>query len=242
MGYVVSAFFRSFLIQSSWNFERMQSLGFFYSIAPAIRAINKKEDDLREASKRHLEFFNTNPYMAPAIIGATIRLEEDGASDEEIKGLKTSLMGAYGAVGDSLFWGSLRPLAAVIGVSIALKGFLWAPLAFLVIYNLPHIFVRGYGLFIGYRTGVGVVKAVKGLDIPGKVQKIKGVTLFLSGFLLSLLFSMVSYSGGWNSYVLVSIFLILSVFGFYWGLERGIRVELLAFLAVALSVVLGLFL
>ena len=237
MGYVVSAFFRSFLIQSSWSFERMQSLGFFYSISPAIKAINENEEDLKEAYKRHLEFFNTNPYMAPAIIGAAIKLEEQGASSEEIKELKNGLMGAYGAVGDSLFWGSLRPLAAIIGVAVALKGSLWAPIVFLTIYNLPHIFMRCYGLFKGYKMGVGVIGAIKELDILTKVQRIRGLILFLSGSIFSII---LSEGAGVNPYL--SAFLILSVFGFYFGLEKGIRVEMLAVIAVTVSVVLGLFL
>ncbi len=241
MGYLRSAFFRSFLIQSSWNFERMQSLGFFYSIAPAIRSIHKGKDDLVEAYKRHLDFFNTNPYMASAIIGATIKLEEQGASGEDIKGLKTGLMGAYGAVGDSLFWGALRPLAAVAGVTLALYGFMWAPLAFLVIYNLPHLFMRVYGMVKGYRMGVGIVTAIIMLDIPHKVQRIKEVTLFLSGVLVSALFY--ALTNWMKESVEVPLFAVavLSVPGFYWGIGRGMRVEILALLAVIVSVFLGLF-
>lgn len=240
MGYVRSAFFRSFLIQSSWNFERMQSLGFFYSINPAIKAIHKTEDNLKEASKRHLEFFNTNPYMAPAIIGAAIRLEESGASDEEIKGLKTALMGAYGAIGDSLFWGSLRPMAAITGVILALSGFLWAPIVFLVMYNLPHIFIRGYGMLAGYRMGVGIVSAIMLLNIPDKVQKIKQGIIFLAGVLLAVLLSSMT-SGNTLTYPWIFLIPPVSILGFYWGLEREVRVEFLAVLAVAVSVGLSLF-
>lgn len=235
MGYIGSAFFRSLLIQSSWNFERMQSLGFFYSIAPAIRAIHKTEG-LKEAAKRHLEFFNTNPYMAPAIIGATIKLEEEGASDGEIKDLKNGLMGAYGAVGDSLFWNSLRPFAAVLGVILAVKGLIWAPLVFLSVYNLPHLFIRTYGLVTGYRRGRGVVDALRKLDIPGKVQAIKGGTIFLAGALLSVVEHGMEYG------IRIWMLLILFVFVSYTGLERGIRVEILAGAAVAMSMILSLFL
>ena len=243
MGYISISFFRSFLIQSSWSFERMQSLGFFYSIVPAIRAIHKTEDKFKEACRRHLEFFNTNPYMAPAIIGASIRLEEDGASDEDIKGLKSALMGAYGALGDSLFWSSLRPLAAVCGVIFALLGFVWAPVVFLVVYNLPHIFIRGYGMIMGHRMGIGIVSTIILLDIPGKAQRIKRGILFLSGFLLSVLLFIVLGRGelGGN-HLWASSIVIFSVFGFYRGLEKGIRVEVLAVIAVVVSIVLGLFL
>lgn len=243
MDYISKAFFRSFLIQSSWSFERMQSLGFFYSVAPAIRAIHKTEDKFKEACRRHLEFFNTNPYMAPAIIGAIIRLEEDGASDDDIKGLKSALMGAYGALGDSLFWSSLRPLAAVSGVIFALLGFVWAPVVFLVIFNLPHIFIRGYGIIMGHKMGIGIVSTIMLLDIPGKAQSIKRGILFLSGSLLSVLLFIVSGRGEWGgNHLWVSLIVIFSVFGFYLGLEKGIRVEILAVIAVVVSMALGLFL
>lgn len=241
MGYIGRAFLRSFLIQSSWSFERMQTLGFLYSIAPAIRTIYKNKEGLKKAYRRHMEFFNTNPYMAPAIIGATIKMEEDGASDEDIRGLKVGLMGAYGAVGDSLFWGSLRPLAAVVGVVFALNASFWAPIVFLAIYNVPHIFIRSYGMLMGYRTGMGVVKSIKELDIPAKVQQIKSGILFAAGFILSLTISMVALMQKGMGGALISLIFIFSVFGFYWVLEKGIRVEWLAFLAVPVSLVLGLF-
>lgn len=243
MGYLSSAFFRSFLIQSSWSFERMQSLGFFYSVVPAIKAIHKTEDKLKEACRRHLEFFNTNPYMAPAIIGAIIKLEEDGASDDDIKGLKSALMGAYGALGDSLFWSSLRPLAAACAVISALLGFIWAPYTFLAIYNLPHLFIRGYGIVAGHKMGIGIVKSIVLLDIPGKVQRIKKAILFLSGFLLSvLLFIASEESDGGVNFILICSIVLFSVFGFYKGLEKGIRVEILAAIAAVMSMVIGLFL
>lgn len=243
MGYLARAFFRSFLIQASWSFERMQSLGFFYSVLPAIRAIHKTDEGFKDACKRHLEFFNTNPYMAGAIIGATIRMEEDGASVGEIKGLKNGLMGAYGALGDALFWSSLRPLAAVSSVIIALSGFIWAPAVFLIIYNLPHLFIRGYGIIIGHNEGIGVVRAVATLDLPKKAKWIKEGVLFLSGFLLSMLLFMISGRRDWSrSHLWLSLIIILSVYGFYMALEKGIRVEMLAVIAVVLSVVVGLYL
>lgn len=220
----------------------MQGLGFFYSVAPAIRSIYKGKDDLGDAYKRHLEFFNTNPYMAAAIIGATIRLEEEGAADEDIRGLKNGLMGAYGAVGDSLFWGALRPLAAIAGVTLALYGFMWAPLAFLIIYNLPHIFIRVYGLIKGYRMGTGIVNAIMMLDIPGKVRRIREATLFISGVLISAMLYPLAGEIKNGPDVIVFIVSVSSVFGFYRAIEKGIRVEFLAISAVILSTLLGLLL
>lgn len=53
-------FLRSNLLQGSWNFERMQALGFCYSMVPVIRRLYPENNDERkQAIKRHLEFFNT---------------------------------------------------------------------------------------------------------------------------------------------------------------------------------------
>ncbi|MEW6042584.1 MAG: PTS system mannose/fructose/sorbose family transporter subunit IID, partial [Elusimicrobiota bacterium] len=38
-------FFRSFLLQSVWNFERMQNVGFLFTVLPSLKKIypDKKE-------------------------------------------------------------------------------------------------------------------------------------------------------------------------------------------------------
>ncbi len=49
----------------SWNFERMQALGFCFSMVPAIRRLYPENNEARkQAIRRHLEFFNTQPFVA----------------------------------------------------------------------------------------------------------------------------------------------------------------------------------
>ncbi|MBE8378373.1 PTS system mannose/fructose/sorbose family transporter subunit IID, partial [Leptospira borgpetersenii serovar Hardjo-bovis] len=50
---------RSNLFQGSWNFERMQALGFCFSIVPAIRHLYPENHEARrQAIKRNMEFFH----------------------------------------------------------------------------------------------------------------------------------------------------------------------------------------
>ena len=57
--------FRGMLLQLSWNYERMQALGYCYTILPALKKLyNDDQEGLRKAVERNLEFFNTQPYMA----------------------------------------------------------------------------------------------------------------------------------------------------------------------------------
>ena len=121
-------FIRSNLFQGSWNFERMQALGFCFSMVPAIRRLYPENNDARkQAIKRHLEFFNTHPYVAAPVLGVTLAMEEQRANGAEIddgaiNGIKVGLMGPLAGVGDPIFWGTLRPITAALGASFALSG------------------------------------------------------------------------------------------------------------------------
>lgn len=109
-------FLRSNLFQGSWNFERMQALGFCFSMVPAIRRLYpENSEERKQAIKRHLEFFNTQPFVAAPILGVTLAMEEQRANgaeidDAAINGIKVGLMGPLAGVGDPIFWGTVRPV------------------------------------------------------------------------------------------------------------------------------------
>ena len=65
---------RSTFLQGSWNYERMQNLGWAYSLIPAIKKLYTKKEDQAAALERHMEFFNTHPYVAAPILGVTLAL------------------------------------------------------------------------------------------------------------------------------------------------------------------------
>lgn len=159
---------RSFFFLAVANYQRMQNVGFGYAMLPALRRLYRG-DALRAAMARHLQFFNSHPYMAGLVLGAAIRIEEDIArgdcTPERVTRFKTQMMGPLAAIGDSFFWTSLRPLGATIAIAGVLSGLLWAPLAFLLIYNLCHFAVRAYGLFAGYARAEQIVIDVNKLGL-----------------------------------------------------------------------------
>ena len=59
---LVNTWWRSTFLQASWNYERMQNVGWAFSLIPGIRRLYKSKEDRAAAMKRHLEFFNTHPY------------------------------------------------------------------------------------------------------------------------------------------------------------------------------------
>lgn len=150
-----SVFWRSFALQGAFNYERMQNVGYMYAMLPVIKKLYRNKEDQAAAITRHLEIFNTTPAVVPTIMGISAAMEEENANNpafdvQSINAVKASLMGPLAGIGDSIFWGTVRIIAAGIGVSIAKDGNLFGPLLFLVLYNLPNILVRIFGLKLGY--------------------------------------------------------------------------------------------
>lgn len=184
-------FLNSFFIQSAWSFEKMQGLGFAAAIAPAIKDIYKGADSASLALKRHMVLYNAHPYMASPILGAVIKMEEDVRDGKRAAGevafFKQSLMGPYGAIGDTFFWGSIRPLASIVGVLSALIWGFWGIVALLVVYNIFHIWMRWFGLRKGYKLGEDVVEYIKSLELPERALRIRAVSSGLLGILVAVL-------------------------------------------------------
>lgn len=146
---------RSLFVQSCWNFERLQNLGFALIVYPAAGA-----------SERHMGYFNTHPYFA-GLVAAAVAAEEGGPLDEGrfLDDLKRSLMSTLGSVGDSFFWAALRPLAALMAVLPALFGLAWAPLVLLIVYNGIHLSVRWWGIGAGLGYGCHVITLLEKLPL-----------------------------------------------------------------------------
>ncbi len=209
-------FLRSLLIQSSFNNRGLQNLGFCFSLLPLIR--NRQDpDEKKEVLERSLERFNTHPYLASAIVGAVLNLEGRGsvAASEEALKLKNMLAGPYAAIGDSFFWNTLRYFSSVFAVILALTGSFTAVLAFLLLFNVPHLYVRYRGYAEGLRQGKKSVEFIKALDLPGSGGRIRRVSLILTGILVSLilLYSVEGFESSWSwpGAVAVFAFMILSV-------------------------------
>ena len=92
-----SVFWRSFPLQASFNYERMQNVGFCYSLLPVLKRLYPEKKEASEALKRHLSFFNTTPQLVTFITGACIAMEEENKKSvdqfdiESIAALKAAL-------------------------------------------------------------------------------------------------------------------------------------------------------
>jgi len=152
-------FIRQFPLLGSMNFTRMEGLSYGWALAPMLKKIYAGDPHrYLEALKRNSQFFNTNQHLAPFIMGLTLSMEKENATNPafdtaSINGLKVALMGPFAGVGDSFFYGVLRIIATGIAIGLASQGNPLGPLLFLLIYNIPSYLLRYYGGVIGYRLG-----------------------------------------------------------------------------------------
>jgi len=184
-------YWRSTFLLGSFNFERMQAMGFCYTLMPAIRKVYRGDKAAEAAAlKRHLEFYNTHPWVSSVVFGVTAAMEEqkskgEDISEETITSVKVGLMGPLAGVGDPIFWGTARPVLAALGASLALNGSIVGPLLFFVGINLLRVLTRWYGIKFGYERGTEMVTEVGGGQLKKITQMAAIMGLFVMGALVS---------------------------------------------------------
>lgn len=179
---------RSTFLQGSWNYERMQNGGWAYSMIPALKKLYTTKEDRAAALKRHLEFFNTHPYLAAPILGVTLALEEDRANgapvdDVAINGVKVGMMGPLAGVGDPVFWFTARPIIGALGASLAISGNIVGPILFFALWNVLRIAFLWYTQEFGYRAGSKITDDLSG----GLLQKVTRGAAMMGMFVLGAL-------------------------------------------------------
>ena len=181
----LSVAIRSTFLQGSWNYERMQNGGWCFAMIPAIKKLYTTKEEQIAALKRHLEFFNTHPYVASPVIGVTLALEEDRANgapvdNAAIQGVKVGMMGPLAGVGDPVFWFTVRPILGALGASLAMGGSLLGPILFFVLWNVIRFAFMWYTQEFGYKVGTKITEDLSG----GLLQKITKGASILGMFVL----------------------------------------------------------
>lgn len=188
---LVSLFWRSFMLQSAFSFERMQTLGFVWIVMPMLKKLNTSKEKLVKQLKNHFTFFNTSPFLVGPILGMVAKLEEQIAGgnkdvdEKSINSVKSSLMGPLAGIGDSLFWGALRPIAAGIAIPFAMNGNILAPIIFFLAFNIPHFLLRWYGVFWGYDLGERFIDKLQGLQVKKWINSATILGLMVVGSLVA---------------------------------------------------------
>ncbi len=167
-------------LHSTYNYERMQGLGFAHAMVPIIRKLYSGKEEVSAALKRHLVFFNTEAQVGALVPGAIIALEEQRAggqdiSDEAINGVKSGLMGPLAGLGDSLTQGLITPILLALGISLASQGNLAGPVLYFLL-EAGIIIALSYTMWTqGYLWGKAAVERLLAGGLMRKLTEAAGV-------------------------------------------------------------------
>ncbi len=233
-------FWRSFALQSAFSFDRMQALGFTWTLMPFLKKLYGDSKEFGRALRRHLAFFNTHMWIPGPIFAMVADLEARRAKNPEevdeasIQAVKGSLMGPLAGIGDSMFHGTLRPLAGGIAASLALQHNPIAPLFFFFATNIVHVWVRWFSQSRGFRLGSrlfeqmdqeGLRRLMRGATIAGLmgVGGLVGTWLNITTPLTyTLQEATVSIQAMLDS-IMPKLLPLLTTLGVYWAVRRGYR-------------------
>lgn len=176
--------------QASFNYETIHGLAFCVDMIPTIKRVYHTKEEQAEALKRHLTFFNTTPAVCGPVIGVTMAMEEAKASGADIdagtiNSLKIGLMGPLAGVGDPLVWGTIRPITAALGASLALTGNVLGPLVFFLSFNIIRLAMKWFGLTYGFSKGMDIVKDLSGNLLQKLTEGATILGLFIMGVLVT---------------------------------------------------------
>ena len=157
---LLSLFWRGNFLQASFNYERFQNIGWAFTMIPILKKVYPDKDELSAALGRHLEFFNTHPYLISPLAGIIAAMEEEGEDQETVRGVKVALMGPLGGIGDALIWLTFLPIFAGLGAALAMEGNLAGPILYLVLMNVLNFSLKYFGVFFGYNAGITMLSAI----------------------------------------------------------------------------------
>ncbi|MBP1040246.1 PTS system mannose/fructose/sorbose family transporter subunit IID [Vagococcus sp. BWB3-3] len=173
------AFIRSNFLMASSNFERMQALGAYYSVVPALKKIygDRPKEERVAAIRRHLEFFNTNPYVYGPILGITMAMEEQTQETEKesVISVRTGLMGPFAGLGDSLLAMTVVPIYMSIASGLAIEGNPLGPILFFVLFSITIWPIKYKGVFLGYEKGSELLTGKNGSNLLRRVSTMGNV-------------------------------------------------------------------
>lgn len=163
-----------------YNYAKMMGSGVAHVMRiPISKFYDTKEEQGKEMEK-HLTFFNTEPHIGSLIIGTVIAMEEDRAKNglikpDDITKIKSSLMGPFAGIGDSLIQGAFVPIFLSIGVTMGLQGNVLGPILFAVVCCGACLLASHYLFFQGYKLGKEAIAKIMSNGIFQQIMAGAGI-------------------------------------------------------------------
>ena len=243
----------SLMAVTTFNYDTQLALALVFGIGPLLRKTYPDDDEYVEALNNHFRYFNTHPWVANLVLGATLALEDkEGISAADaVQNIKVSLMGPLAGIGDTLIWTLLPTILGSIAGYMALEGnpvgtILW------LLTNVFFIAVRTQLMWVGYREGTKLITkfggkiaqitdaaSVLGLTVVGALAatvvtaktpltfQMGEVNMALADLLDKILPSMISVLTVWALYKLIG--------------RKGMKVTTIILLVILFSMVCSAF-
>ena len=243
----------SLMAVTTFNYDTQLAPAVAFAIGPLLRKIYPDDDEYVEALNNHFRYFNTHPWVANLVLGATLALEDkEGISAADaVQNIKVSLMGPLAGIGDTLIWTLLPTILGSIAGYMALEGnpvgtILW------LLTNVFFIAVRTQLMWVGYREGTKLITkfggkiaqitdaaSVLGLTVVGALAatvvtaktpltfQMGEVNMALADLLDKILPSMISVLTVWALYKLIG--------------RKGMKVTTIILLVILFSMVCSAF-
>ena len=243
----------SLMAVTTFNYDTQLAPAVVFGIGPLLRKIYPDDDEYVEALNNHFRYFNTHPWVANLVLGATLALEDkEGISAADaVQNIKVSLMGPLAGIGDTLIWTLLPTSLGSIAGYMALEG---NPVG-TILWHLTNVFfiaVRTQLMWVGYREGTKLITkfggkiaqitdaaSVLGLTVVGALAatvvtaktpltfQMGEVNMALADLLDKILPSMISVLTVWALYKLIG--------------RKGMKVTTIILLVILFSMVCSAF-
>ncbi|MEE6262861.1 PTS system mannose/fructose/sorbose family transporter subunit IID [Plantactinospora sonchi] len=172
---------RSLLLQGAFNYERFQNLGLWWVLRPMLDRLYPDRTERTAAYKRHLVYFNTHPWTVGPVLGVVAGMERKRAAgaeeltDETINSVKVGMMAPLAGIGDSMVFGTIRPIMGGVCAALAVNGNIAGPIIFFLGLLVIQFAFRIYGTSLGYRHGT---RFFEHLD-PAQIERLKSSATIL---------------------------------------------------------------
>ena len=166
---------------SCQNMERMEAPAFAGVMGRMADKLYNSIEDKEALMMRHTQFYNTQPMVGAMVTGIVLGMEEERACgkevpDELIQSVKTSLMGPFAGIGDSLFIGTLIPILLSIGLGlVGDNGSIAGPLFYAVAWLAIMIPFTWLTYKWGYKSGINAVQTIYESGIMDKAVRFANI-------------------------------------------------------------------
>lgn len=160
---------------------RAGASGFMWALTPAFKRFYHTKEKMADAYVRHSTWYNITSNVGTFCMGLVASMEKENSQKadfdtQSIDSVKASLMGPMSGIGDAIFWGCLRVIAASVGMALcADNGSILGPIVFLLIYNVPSYITRWCLTVLGYRVGSSFISTIYESGLMGILTKLASI-------------------------------------------------------------------